>query len=604
MRMATGPQHPLKPLRLAAAILGLCVAFGALDAFADPQPPAPGAEAPPSDAPSSSAMINLIRLLVKQGVISQTAADALLQQAQAEAAQAQALAAARTPQPVTPAEAAAAAPPPGPGVLRIPYVPEIVKNEIRDEVKQEVMAQAKSEGWAAPNLVPDWVGRIKWSGDIRFRDEFDLFSHNNANDVIDYATFNAAGPFDINPATNTLTQIPFLNTTQNREDLLSIRARLGLTAQVSDHVMVGIRLASGKDASPVSTTQPLGSQFTKKDIWLDQGYITVSPDSLVSATFGRMPDPFVRTDLVFDDNLNFDGAVANVNSPWGYAGVTGALTGGVFAIDTVPTAFPTDSQVKQSDRSKWLFAGQLVFNWTDEDKLHAKLAIADYYYDHLQGVRSTPCFLYLGVKQCSSDFTAPTFMQKGNSLFLLRNVVLNPSLPDPTLTPDPQLVGLAYNYDVFDVNGELDVRLWGQRQLILHADYARNLAYNQGKAFANAMGTIVNNFDAGVFPATGPYRSGPNAWMAKATFGDPAMDAPGAWNIALGYKYIQPDAVLDAFNDHDFHMGGTNAKGYFVFANYAFYKDAWASIRWFSANQVFGPPLAIDVLQLELNAAF
>jgi hypothetical protein len=51
-------------------------------------------------------------------------------------------------------------------------------------------------------------------------------------------------------------------------------------------------------------------------------------------------------------------------------------------------------------------------------------------------------------------------------------------------------------------------------------------------------------------------------------------------------------------------MGGTNAKGYYVFGNFAFYKNTWASLRWFSANQVYGPPLAIDVLQLELNAAF
>ena len=78
----------------------------------------------------------------------------------------------------------------------------------------------------------------------------------------------------------------------------------------------------------------------------------------------------------------------------------------------------------------------------------------------------------------------------------------------------------------------------------------------------------------------------------------------GDWNVTAGYRYIQPDAVIDAFNDHDFHQGGTNAKGYYILVNYFFANNAWLSGRWFSANEVYGPPLAIDVMQLDLNAAF
>ena len=70
-------------------------------------------------------------------------------------------------------------PPPAPGVVRVPYVPRVVRNEIRDEIKQDVMAQAQAEGWANKNVIPDWINRIHWSGDFRFRDEFDFYSPNN-----------------------------------------------------------------------------------------------------------------------------------------------------------------------------------------------------------------------------------------------------------------------------------------------------------------------------------------------------------------------------------------------------------------------------------------
>ena len=49
---------------------------------------------------------------------------------------------------------------------------------------------------------------------------------------------------------------------------------------------------------------------------------------------------------------------------------------------------------------------------------------------------------------------------------------------------------------------------------------------------------------------------------------------------------------------------GLNAKGYYISASYFFANNTWVDGRWFSANEVYGPPLAIDVLQLELNTRF
>jgi hypothetical protein len=76
------------------------------------------------------------------------------------------------------------------------------------------------------------------------------------------------------------------------------------------------------------------------------------------------------------------------------------------------------------------------------------------------------------------------------------------------------------------------------------------------------------------------------------------------WNVSLGYKYLQPDAVLDGLTDQNFHLGGTNAKGFIFSADYGIAQRTWLSARYFNAKQVYGPPLAIDVLQVEISSKF
>ncbi|MBA3812605.1 MAG: putative porin [Caulobacteraceae bacterium] len=554
-------------------------------------PPAPAA-APAPPPPSESMVINLVRLLVKQGVITQDAADALKQQAEDEATQARLAAGAQPP---------AAAPP---GVVRVPYVPLIVRNQIRDEIKQDVLAQAQAEGWASPGALPSWINRIEWSGDFRFRDQSNFYSGSNIVPFIDYAAFNANGPIDINAITNP-NGLPFLNTREDRLNQLSIRARLAARAKIFEGVSAGVRLATGGDGSPVSTTQLLGGGLSKKAIWLDQAYLTLTPIYWGALTVGRMPNPFDHTDNVFDEDLNFDGVAATATSglPFGPAGLKGFATAGAFPIDYVSSNFPTAGAVKAGDRTKWLFAGQIGAEYKpDELSWSIRGAVAYYTYRNIQGVLSDPCGLFDGNKQCSSDQSRPSFLQKGNTLFLIRDILPDPN--NPLNTPQPQFVGLSYDYDLLDVTAAFEMPVWGPARLQLVGDYTRNLAFDPARIFANPLTQPVTNFDFGPGGVLGPYHSGQNAWLAKATIGYPRAGTRGDWNLAFGYKYIEPDAVLDAFTDSDFHLGGTNARGYFVSGSYFFANNTWISGRWLSANQVFGPPLAIDVLQLELNTRF
>ena len=566
-------------------VVGLLLAGQALTAFAQ------------DAAPSTNATINLIHLMVKKGLLTQGEADGLLKQANDEALQAQ--------------KAAAAAPADGaqPGDVRAVYVPQNVRNEIREQVKQEVIAQAKSEHWAEPNAIPDWLDRISWYGDVHVRDESWLYSRNNADDFIDYAALNRNGPFNLNPGTSAGPQPPLLNSTQNRSNMLRLQAHIGMNVKLGDTVTAGVRIGSGGDNNPVSTTQTLGGGLIKKDIWLDQAWIRWQPNKNLSVTAGRMPDPFTVTDLIYSTELNFDGVAGHGELPFSDDLTTFATlgafpiqyTGGTTGNEAPAEAF---SHNKYSD-SRWMSAAQLGFNWKFGEDTTWKLALAYYYFDRMRGQLSAPCQLYTGINYCSTDDTAPDYMQWGNSVFLLRDIV--PDTSSPTNYAQPQFVGLSYNYHIADVVNKLDFKL-GETPIELQAEYERNLAYHARDAFdryPNGVGVPVNNYQGSATPGeSGPYKSGPVGWLLRGIIGNPHPMALNEWNIALGYKYLQPDAMLDGLTDQNFHLGGTNAKGFILTADYGIAPRTWLSARYYGAKAVYGPPFAIDVVQFEISTKF
>ena len=61
---------------------------------------------------------------------------------------------------------------------------------------------------------------------------------------------------------------------------------------------------------------------------------------------------------------------------------------------------------------------------------------------------------------------------------------------------------------------------------------------------------------------------------------------------------------MDGFADSDFHGGGTDAQGYTLAGEFGITRNTWMRMRYMSANEIDGPPLAVDILLVDLNAAF
>ena len=253
--------------------------------------------------------VKLIQLLIQKGILSSNQAKDLLRETGASTGKSRHAAAAM---PTTIDEA----PPPAPGSqIRVTYVPQFIRKQIADEVRAQVMDQAQTEGWAAPDALPEWTKRFKLFGDIRVRAEDDLFDKNNYNQFVNFNGINNGSAFDATSYVNGTGQTnpPFLNTTEDRQRF-RLRARFGLDAYIDDWVTAVIRVGTGQDDGPVTPNQTLGTangalgasgDFSKPALWLDRGYFQLTPLPQVTLYAGREPNPFLPSDLMFYPELGF-----------------------------------------------------------------------------------------------------------------------------------------------------------------------------------------------------------------------------------------------------------------------------------------------------------
>ena len=89
---------------------------------------------------------------------------------------------------------------------------------------------------------------------------------------------------------------------------------LGMGIKVADDWTAGLRLTTGNTTAPVSTNQTLGNSFNKYTVVFDQAYLKYDPYRWLSVSGGRIPNPWFSTDLVWDDDLNFEGVAATLQA--------------------------------------------------------------------------------------------------------------------------------------------------------------------------------------------------------------------------------------------------------------------------------------------------
>jgi Putative porin len=178
------------------------------------------------------------------------------------------------------------------------------------------------------------------------------------------------------------------------------------------------------------------------------------------------------------------------------------------------------------------------------------------------------------------NWSAPAFVQKGNTMF----DIANPSVPGST-----NLFALASNYRIVDLIMVGDLQTGQLHTIGLTLEALRNIGFNAAEVAARVGSWVTPRVDG---------------YRADVSFGTSTAPMFGDWRATIGYRYLQRDAVLDAFNDEDFHLGGTDTKGYTVMFDFNFTPLVWMRAKYMSANAIDGPPLGIDVWQVDMNTSF
>ncbi len=487
-----------------------------------------------------AATAKLIAQLVDQGVLARDKGEALLNDVAKPAAPPPSAGSATAAAGNGAASAKGAA-----GTVRVPYIPEFVRKELKDEIRLELAAQAFREGWSGPGAIPGWVRKLEWDGDLRFRVQLDRYANDNAlqPSITDTNRNRALSP---------------LNTSEDRERL-RFRARIGLTATIDENWSGGVRLTTGSATDPLSSNQTLGTYNNRYTVLIDRAYIRYRLGDY-SAVAGRMANPWFGTDLMWANDLSFDGVALQ----W-----TPKITSDIRGFATL-AALPIQ-EVELASADKWLFGGQIGATLLPSPStMGAKLGLAYFHYASLRGKPSA-------AGSTANEYTAPAFAQKGNTYY---NISSDPNRP---------LLGLAADYQLLNLTGQVDLPSIAGKRVIVTGDFVRNFGFDRT--------AVSQRVGADVSPQV-------NAYHLRVAFGDADLKALHDWQVFAAYKRIERDALLDAFTDSDFRLGGTDARGYILGGSYGLGKNTSAAFRYFSGDSISGAPLSIDVFQFDLNVKF
>jgi hypothetical protein len=527
--------------------------------------PGPTAVATPEDELRST-VVNILDALVQKGLLTREQARELVADAKAKAA-------VEAQQRATQAVAGEAAV--EKDAVRVTYVPQIVKDQlatevgaqVRKDVAAQVVQQAKSERWGVPGALPEWIRNLSVYGDVRVRAEDAIYAKDNTrNFYLNFAAVNSVGGISKAGIGG------LLNVSQDRPRLIG-RLRFGGLVQLGDTLRADFRLASGNPSNAISTNQTLGVYGARWQLGVDKAALLWNPHSSswreeVDVRAGRFDNPFATyNELIWDQDLMFEG----VSATWDWNRVRGWNERTSRWLFATAGAFPLQ-EIELTAKDKWLYGAQLGTEVPFSYDSRLRIAAGLFNYANVTGALNAPDSKLL-------DYTAPAALQKGNTLFDIRNDV----------DPSTNLFALAGKYRLITGLMQFDALAFGDNHVVVSGEFVKNIGWKTADVLARTGVSIAAH--------TSGYEVG-------VTVGRPRVSKLGEWRAGLSYRRLERDAVLDAFTDSDFHLGGTDAEGYILSFDYGLGRSAFTRFRYLSANAIDGPPLGIDVAQFDLVGQF
>jgi hypothetical protein len=389
--------------------------------------------------------------------------------------------------------------------------------ELRDESDKDF-----TRAYSAKSGMPEWVTSLKFNGDFRGRYE---------------------GFFSENPAFEERNRFRY-------------RLRAGFTALMLDDIEAGFRLGSGdldrasgitSGLDPISNNQSFQNNAAKKGIFLDLAYGKWSPIHSYgwsgSLTVGKMENPFVFSDMVFDTDYTPEGAAQQLGYQFSEN----------HGLKLNLSEFVLDELSATSD-DPWLFGSQL--------------RLESIWSPHLSSSVGVSCLSIQHPEQLTSS-SVPD-INVGNTRAATRNANGTYTLGAPVNDFHPVVLdaALTYNFESAPFhNGPFPVRLFGE--------------------YLNNSGADSDN----------------TGWAAGITLGKAGKRK--TWELTYRYKYLEGDAWWEELADSDSggyyqdagpvapapaattlrapgsgYGSGTNIKGHVIKAGYSPFEQVTLNLTW------------------------
>lgn len=381
-----------------------------------------------------------------------------------------------------------------------------------------------TKAYSKKSGLPDWVTSLKFNGDFRGRYE---------------------GHYVDNQA--------YIDRHRYR-----YRLRFGATATLLDNFEVGLRLASAnlitqggtaRGGNPVSANTDLGLGESRKFIFVDAAYGKWTPirnkEWTLSGTIGKMDNPFALSSMVFDYDLQLEGAALqtahNFNDQHSLK-----LNSGVFVLDEFNQAGGNTGVSPSHD--PYFVGAQLLWEAKWTPKIETALGVSAF---------------NIGKLDALNDTTEPN-INAGNTRFAGQFANhFNPIVGNAAFT---------YKLDSFPAyQGAFPIKLAGE---------------------------FIHN------PAAPSSNSG---WWGGVTFGK--ANRKRNWELFYRYQRLESDAWYEEFPDDDNgafyaaahpllagsanganYYGGTNVKGHLVKASYSLTDFATLSLTYYLNNLITDVP--------------
>jgi hypothetical protein len=411
-------------------------------------------------------------------------------------------------------------------------------NDLREESDKDF-----AKAYSAKSGMPDWVSALKFNGDVRGRYESFYYANDTAGvNSVDRQRFR-------------------------------YRMRFGVTATLADSFEAGFRLTSseaangGSGGDPISGNSSFQDNGSKKFIYLDLAYAKWTPvrssDWLGSVTIGKMENPFVFSDMVFDGDYTPEGAAVQLAYNLNEAHAL-KFNGAAFAMD----------ELSGQSEDPYLFGGQVRFDSTWSKHWSSSAGVAWLAIENKEALANT----------VGTTANPVPDQNKGNT----RNYT-GPSGAGALAG------GLTYNF----------------RPVIADASVTYTLdEFWQYKApFPIKLGgDFIHNPNAG---------SDNQGWSAGLTFGKAGKK--GLWELSYRYKYLEADAWYEELTDSDYgafyqaapaggsagYGAGTNVKGHVLKAAYSPYNALTVGVTAFFTDLINKSPATSEsgTTRIQLDAS-